>query len=398
MRAGIAAVAAIALASCSTLDNIHDPQFGLLSPDQVPELIKSVRCELITFYAANAARKRDLDKIRASIVQRHMANNKVPLLIDYNTVLANKYFDLDTDLYGAFVLEAKVLDTETLLSTSSPFTNVIHSKTGNSQTLTLGPNLSAQGTYDMNYNYAIQQDDTLSDIAAAINEDQYDGYSGDFGPPENPTQCYRAVVIDRYVELAAGKYPALERFRRIAVNGTSTLATWLQQNTTTMGAARNILKDAKPVYPDGKERAAVPVAEKFLKESVDPGQMSYIFTVQYTAGIDAKFSLVSPAWNPLTTDSALSSVQTGVLSVYVNGYMAGASLGAKSGTFAIAGRTAPAVQQVFVVNGNPPTFTGPTPPKHILPVQPGVRKPPSSGPNRGQPLFQVTPFTLTPGP
>jgi hypothetical protein len=416
MRAFVAATAAIVLSSCSTLENIHDPQFGLLSADQVPELIKSVRCELITFYAANAARKRKLDEIRSVIVQRHNQNNNIPLLIDYKEVLAHSYFNLDTDLYGAFVLEAKVQDTEALLGTSSTFSNVIHSKTGNSKTLTLGPSLNAQGTYDMNYNYAIQQDDTLSDVVAQITEDELIAYDGDFGPADSSSQCYRAVVRGHYDELAEGKYSRLERFHRISVDGGLPLAAWLEQNTTIMGVARNILKDDTPQDQHGKPRIAVPVAQKYLNEAIDPGQMSYIFTVQYTAGIDAKFSLVASPWNPLTTDSSLSFVQTGVLTIYINSYMAGAALGAKGGTFAIVrGPVAPPVQQVLVVNGYaikppspppppqskyPPVLTAPAPDQEELlknlPALPPAA--PAPGPNRGQPIFPITPFVLTPGP
>jgi hypothetical protein len=48
-------IGVVALSACSTLENIHDPQFGLLSREAVPHLLKSIRRELVTFYAANAS-------------------------------------------------------------------------------------------------------------------------------------------------------------------------------------------------------------------------------------------------------------------------------------------------------------------------------------------------------
>lgn len=64
------------------------------------------------------------------------------------------------------------------------------------------------------------------------------------------------------------------------------------------------------------------------------------------------------AWNPLSVDVSASAVQTGVLSLYLNGYMTATALGAKSGVVIIAGKAnPPAPQQVLVVNGDGPAAT-----------------------------------------
>ena len=67
MRACLSACAGFILASCSTLEHIHDPQFGILSSREIPSLLQSLRCELITFYADNKARKQALDLLRDKI-------------------------------------------------------------------------------------------------------------------------------------------------------------------------------------------------------------------------------------------------------------------------------------------------------------------------------------------
>jgi len=183
-------------------------------------LLKSIKCELITFYAANAARQGKLDAIRNSLRRRKI--DTIPL----QAVLDHRYFDLDTDAYGAFVLEAKVMDTIGAPGTSTSLANQLHSVTGSSQTFTVTPNLSSQGTYDMNYNFANQQDGRPSTIAGESEAD-------------NSFHCYStAVDNEHYDDLAQGKYPEIEQFRRITVNGDLPLAAWLQVNTTIMGVPR----------------------------------------------------------------------------------------------------------------------------------------------------------------
>jgi hypothetical protein len=240
------------------------------------------------------------------------------------------------------------------------------------------------------------------------------------------------VVKDNFDRLAQGNYPKLELFHRITVNGGLPLAAWLQEKVMVMGVSRNVLADINPPRDkNGGHQTPVPVSEKYQEEAVDGDQMSYFFTVLYTAGVDAKFSLISPRWNPLAADLSASMVQTGVVSLYVNGYMTQPALGAKVGVVGIAGRIHPAPQQVVVLNGYPnpsrwetlPSFppVRTEPPRREAPPQgPGPAVPPQgpstqavppaqpqrparqtrrpTGPNRGQLLAPAAPFVLSPGP
>jgi hypothetical protein len=323
MRAAIGACgAAFFLASC-TLQNIQDPQFGMLSGEHVlPGLLKSIKCELLTFYTANGARRHDLDVIRNGL-----RGHPKPT-IHLEQVLEHKYFDLDTEAYGAYVLESKVVDNIGLPGTNSSFANQLQAFPAHAQVFTVAPTLSSQGTYDMNYNFAIQQNENLLDLKQ-ISEDQVPD-TNDEGADEMSRSplCYSEIVRGHYDDLARGKYPTLQRFKRLWVDGDLPLAAWLQYNTTIMGVSRNILADAAAA---AAMKTPVPVATRYLNEGVDGGQMSYFFTVQYTAGVDAKFSLLSSRWNTLAADLMASAVQTGELSVYVNGYLAAGALNAKGG-------------------------------------------------------------------
>src|ERR1700722_17366177 len=201
MRTCVSLAIGLTVASCSTLENIHDPQYGLLGDPSV--LIKSIRCELITFYAANAARKRALDDIRNDLRRQKQ------YVIDIDAVLDHGYFDLDTDAYGAFVLESKTLDSAGLPGTATGLTDVLGSTTGHTKMLTTSPNVGSQGTYDMNYNFVIQQDDQITNVETAITEERVPQFPA-ASVVRRSTGCYRAVVIGRYDEMAQGKYPAIE--------------------------------------------------------------------------------------------------------------------------------------------------------------------------------------------
>jgi hypothetical protein len=397
MRACVLALALL-VGACSSLERVHDPKFGALDKDQVASLIKSVRCELVSFYAANAARKRRLDSIRNAL--RHKQIHTVSM----QTVLENRYFDLDTDAYGAFAFEAKVVDSLGLGTSSAG--NILHSANSATQTFSVGPNLGSQGTYDSNFNFAIQQDAT-PDLAPTIEEWQVAEWPLRADGGRRLQRCYAAVVREHYDQMAAGKYPPLEQFPRITVDGGLPLAAWLQDNTTVAGVSRNILAD---VNPPRNAEFKVPVPAQFLADAADVGQMSYTFTVQYTVGADAKFSLVSSHWSPLAPDVSGSVVQTGVLSIYVNGYMTIAALGAKGGVVGINGRSPPVPAAVYIVNGTSDQKT-PAPPYPPVKTTPGgpsgggapegkstEQRAPRHGPNRGQLLGPVTPFLLTPGP
>jgi hypothetical protein len=60
----------------------------------------------------------------------------------------------------------------------------------------------------MNYNLAIQQDNSLSNTALTreILEEEVGGLEADLLGYEDPSRCYAAVVKRRYDALAQGRY------------------------------------------------------------------------------------------------------------------------------------------------------------------------------------------------
>lgn len=334
------------LSGCASFEVIHDPRFGAVSKEHLPKLIKSVQCELATFYTANGALR---DTLRSERIRRaRRGETTIPL----EDVLALRHFDLDDEAYGAFSLDIKVQDSFALPGTPSSYVNVLSPTVGHSKTLGIGPSVQAQGTYDNVLWFSIPQNATVA-LKPPMNDEQARSIVYRQGPtsPEEEHLCYRAMVPGHEHELAEGKYPGLELFDRIQVNGVQPLAAWLQENGDTMRISRNILTDA---HAKSEKRKPIPVPDAFLHEAIDGGQLSYTFTVQYTGSLDVKFSLISSRWNPALSDVSGGVQQTGTLSIYVNGYQAAAAIGAKSALTAINPKPAQPTKVIIVEDDTKP--------------------------------------------
>jgi hypothetical protein len=310
--------AALALASCAALNVIHDPQSGLINRAQVPKLLQSVRCELVTFYAADSWRKRQFIATSAK---------------DYNAAIRNfAFFPLDEKQLGVVFLDLKVVDTLAIPSGASA-TTINDTKTLSSvakQTWHLGPNAADMNTYELNWSLVIPQNSTLALNYEKIHAAKASG--GDFFP------CYHNLSTNYSIEaLANHEFPEVENFKRIYVDAVKPLAEWLIDSSTELDTA---LFQEKNVDPNNSER-------------MYPAQMIYTFTVQVGVGADASFSLMNARWNPIALDISGSTQQTSMMTIYVNGYDAMNANGAKAGLIGI-------VQEPYrapaAVPGHPPTL------------------------------------------
>jgi hypothetical protein len=294
----VACALGLNLAACASLDYIHDPQFVPLSREQVPGFLKSIRCELVTFYTANGLKSQLYNNLIA-IYQADMAQyqkTKSPSLLQAATAARAKglaeypHFDLSDQLFGPVGLDLKVIDT---LGFQSPATVVNYKHTldmNHSFGWQFGPEANTQNTYDLTYNFIIRQDATLYDAP-----DTGDGFACfKTLPPKSSTQ---SAELDA---LAKGDHPDLELFKRIRVNLTTPLAAWLQSDSTELwsnAAARN----------DIAEIAAL-----------SPQQINLSFTVQVTAGLDTQYNLMGPLLSG-TADFNANSQSSGNMQLSLNG-------------------------------------------------------------------------------
>jgi len=289
----------------------HDPQTGPMSRDQIPGFLQSIRCELITFYAAN--------KQRHALYDAYNAIGKREEALNY------PFYNLAPDLFGGIYLDLKVVDTLGLPGSNTSFNRVLPQNATDTVTWHAGPSFSDTNTYEMVRNFLIRQDHSLAGAPISILDYEQDNI------PRNvdPFQCYRAIpqprpnvivgvkVLD-FDGLARGDYPKLEQFQRMKVNLIKPLAAWLQENAS-----------------DTWSNYATTNHELMRKENIVAEQTTYSFTVQVQLGLDVTYSLVSTRWNPLAVDASASSQQTSFLQFVLNGPGAQLTNGAKLGTAAI---------------------------------------------------------------
>lgn len=326
------------LGGCASFEVIQDPRIGALSKSRLPGLIKSLRCELATFYTANEFHRERLSDRRRELAllrQRYM---------DFDRLLVMNYFDLDTEAYGLFTLDVKAQDTLGIPGTS--ITDVLNPTTGHSRSIGIGPSVQVQATYDNGLAFVMPQNASVKTTGTEL-----DPEIAAVAPPIQAASaaaafpCFRQSVRADYDRMAAGAYPNLEQFDRIRVDSGQPLAAWLQENTRTAGVSRNLMLD---IHADSEKRKPVPVEAVYREQSIDAGQLGFTFTVQYTGGVDAKFSLISSRFNPLIADVSGGLQQTGTLTIFLNGYQAQSTIGAKGGIVAIEAKV-PGPTEVIIV-------------------------------------------------
>src|SRR5712691_11284233 len=144
-RLSFALAISVSLGSCTSLFYIHDPQSGIISAGQLPNFLKSLRCELIMFYQIERSRQVAYDQ----------TTDKEYAFAHY------AHFAVDPHLYAVFTLELKVTDTANLgTGTSFDYKHVFDGSTN--QVTHVGPTLGSQGIYDLIWTFIVQQDAKLA--------------------------------------------------------------------------------------------------------------------------------------------------------------------------------------------------------------------------------------------
>lgn len=297
VRLRVAALFALFFTSgCASPYFFHDPQLGWINSKDVPAIIKSIRCELITYYGANKARRKNFtDQLKAAGTVK-----------DNYSIARQKYsfFNVDEGQYAMLYLDLKVVDAIGL-NTGTAFDNKLVRSAESTRVFHIGPTLGDQSTYNFIWNYLIRQDAKLAIPFASA--------QADTGAAADDFTCYQNISFDPE-KLAADDLPdGTAQFRRIWVNGQTPLAAWLLENNNTMGANFFAPTDAQAT------------------EQVVPAQALYSFAIQVSAGIESKISVTGLRWNPVAAGVGASSVQTSAFAFYINGPKAQAANGAKGG-------------------------------------------------------------------
>jgi hypothetical protein len=309
VRRGLAGLlACVALNGCASLELIHDPQTGVIGRSEVPRFLKSVRCELSTFYHANLLRRSFFEKKAAEAqrikLQADRTGNRALLeqaeALRAEAVTDGIHFPIAPDLFGGVYMDLKVVDTVGIGAGDASFVNKQVRDAAHSETYGITPVLNTQNTYEMVYSFLIDQGAGLSGTAVV-----------------DPFKCYDSALLKPGVTaimLAYDAAPETLQYTRILVNGQRPLAAWLLDN-------------AEQTWVNFRAKHEEDEAERLI-----PVQMNYSFTVQVSGGVNVRYTLTSPIWSPAQIGGGAGAVQSSQMSIYLNGEDANLAGGAKLGS------------------------------------------------------------------
>jgi len=335
MKAIIALVTIGLITTSCALDPYHlgDPMkiAGAIPASKVPEITKSLKCELITFETENRVRE-DIKsfyfkaKNDPGYINQVKSAGSVPLDPLGITYVALDIKNVNT---GNFSLGYDWNKPTTYVKPSNAtLSEILASR--ESRTLHLGPSYIDTGTYEFTSTLGIPQDDLLGYASKDIDRVDYDGIFKD--AQNSPvsfdgkykSSCYSNLfAISRTsalrhdtIELKQRAQEDIQRlvnndesikshvdFDRVYIGETGqTLASWLQVQATQ--AAYNTLTPA--LEGDSKS------------EAMQLGQLSYQFTLDAKPGLDMSMKLIAGYADPLFPDASVAQEHSANFQLYLN--------------------------------------------------------------------------------
>jgi hypothetical protein len=309
---GSAAVLNFLLAACGPLLAINaDPGTGVPGP----AIVKSIRCEIMTFFVTNRYRRDAFTALYTTDFRRAFDEYA--------------FLNLDDNEYGAIDANLKTVDSVSLTVGLDWKTKV--DKFGRSHDKHLGPGLSGSKTYIVDNLFALAQDSRLGPTVAPANYNpstplpQSNKFYQDTDSGDIDFFCYKKdrdqpapiVNLDVMEELANHELPQYENFDRIYVAGIPLvpLAKWLE------------LK--------GAEMSQSYLAQGPYMESIFPGQLSYSFALEIKPSIDLKYTMIATVINPYVPEIMASRDDTDTFTIYLNTVTGKFASGGKTGGTAI---------------------------------------------------------------
>jgi hypothetical protein len=284
----LALAGTVCLSSCASPYFVHDPRTLIVDREEVPHLLKSLRCELITFVAANNQRN--------MMFQAEAKLNGIE-----SAIKKYSYYEIDWKQFGALQLSLQVEDNLGLQS-GTQFDWLRSDGSGHSHAWNIGPTASDQNTYTATWFFAVPQDAiTLKPAPAADTSEQ-------------PFSCYKIIpkreappfgsiyTEDDIDALARNDFPDYALFKRVWVNNTLPLAAWLEEVGTSISDStlHGLNADQK-------------------RDQIVPAQMQYQFNVVVTGGLDVKYDLTSPLWPAVAAEVSGSMQKTNTITIVLNG-------------------------------------------------------------------------------
>ncbi|MGB6538573.1 MAG: hypothetical protein WBF58_21740 [Xanthobacteraceae bacterium] len=280
----------VLLGGCASPYFVHDPRSVVVDRAEVPRLLKSLRCELATYIAANNQHN-VLFTAEAKVHGIRSAIGKY------------QYYEIDPALFGAVNLQLQIQDNLGLTS-ATQYEYLRPTGTG-SQSWTFGPIASDQSTYGTAWGFVIPQDAIMLQPAPPAqpnetNDQRFSCYSTI--PKRVPAPFHSRYAEEDLDALARNDFPDYALFRRVWVNNTIPLAAWLLD-------VGNSITGATLSYPEAQQKPSHMI----------PAQMQFQFEVVVTGGLNVTYGLISPLW-PIASTGLTGGVQkTNTIQIYLNG-------------------------------------------------------------------------------
>ena len=286
---GVVLACSFFLGSCASPCFIHDPRTLVVDREEVPRLLRSLRCELITYIAANNQRNM-MFQAEAKLHGIHSAIERY------------SYYEIDWTGFGALQLTLQIQDSLGLQSGTQFDWMRTNDGGAHAHAWNLGPTASDQSTYAATWSFAVPQDAISVRPARrhASGEEPFSCYSEI--PRRNPAPFNSPYTVEDLDALARNDFPDYALFKRILVNNTMPLAGWLEE----VG-----IQTSDPTL-HGNEPAEA-------KEQIVPAQMAYQFEVIVSGGLDVKYSLTSPLWPTVGPEVAGNVQKTNTIAIVLNG-------------------------------------------------------------------------------
>src|SRR6202051_4398061 len=164
----VALCGSVLLCSCASPYFIHDPRTIIVNREEVPRLLKSIRCELVTFIAANNQR----NILFVAEAKAHGIRSAQKLY---------QYYEMDPKRFGVVNLNLIVQDNIGLGSGTQ--IDRLWTRDGgvHSHFLNIGPTIADTSTYSATWGFAIPQDAIV--LRAAPQQD----------PGQDSFSCYSEI-------------------------------------------------------------------------------------------------------------------------------------------------------------------------------------------------------------
>jgi hypothetical protein len=279
---------AVCLGSCASPYFVHDPRTLIVDRDEVPRLLKSLRCELITFIAANN--------------QRNMMFQAEAKLHGIKSAIEKySYYEIDWTQFGVLDLSLEVQD-NLALGSGTQFERLRTESLGHSHAWDFSPTGSDQNTYDATWYFAVPQDAITLQPAPADDSSQQPFSCYAKIPKRNPPPFGSVYTQDDIEALARDDFPDDALFKRVRVNNALPLAAWLEE----VGSSTS----------DATLHGST-LQQKW--DQIVPAQMQYQFEVVVTGGLDVKYNLASPLWPLVGAEVSGGMQKTNTITIVLNG-------------------------------------------------------------------------------